>query len=117
MTLNHLNLAVPDVTRSREFFETYFGFQKLGEQRGTMIAVLRDESGFVLTLSNFEKATEVNYPEGFHIGFIQEREERVNEIHQRLKDDGFEVESPRKFHGSWTFYMRAPGGIPVEVLC
>ncbi len=25
MRLNHLNLTVPDVPRTREFFETYFG--------------------------------------------------------------------------------------------
>ncbi len=27
MGLNHLNLTVPDVPRTREFFETYFGFR------------------------------------------------------------------------------------------
>ncbi|HWE37949.1 MAG TPA: VOC family protein, partial [Isosphaeraceae bacterium] len=60
MRLNHLNLTVPDVAQSQRFFETYFGFRCLAE-RGN-IAVLMDESGFVFTLSNFEKATEVEYP-------------------------------------------------------
>jgi hypothetical protein len=40
----------------------------------------------------------------------------VNEINRHLKEDGFEVNPPRKFHGAWTFYFRAPGGILIEVL-
>ena len=44
-------------------------------------------------------------------------EERVNEINRRLKEDGFDVPPPERFHGSWTFYFRAPGGgFTIEVL-
>jgi catechol 2,3-dioxygenase-like lactoylglutathione lyase family enzyme len=118
MRLNHVNLAVPDVVQSRDFFEKYFGFQCLVEPKGkNMIAVMRDVGGLVLTLSNFDGATEVTYPDSFHIGFIQESREEVNAMNERLKADGFDVESPRMFHGSWTFYFRAPGGFLVEVLC
>ena len=78
--------------------------------------VLVDESGFVFTLSNFEKATEVDYPGAFHIGFIQESREQVDAMHARLKADGFDVKTPKVFHGAWTFYFRAPGGFLVEVL-
>ncbi len=118
MKLNHLNLAVPNVPESRAFFEKYFGFQILGDQKANhAIAVLRDDDGFILTLSNFEKATEFRYPESFHIGFSQESTERVDQIYQQLKDDGFEAQAPRRFHGSWTFYFHAPGGILVEVSC
>ena len=34
-----------------------------------------------------------------------------------LRADGFDVPPPRRFHGSWTFYFRAPGGFTIEVLC
>jgi lactoylglutathione lyase len=61
------------------------------------------------------KAGGVNYPSTFHIGFGQESEEKVNEINQRLKEDGFAVEPPQRFH-AWTFYVQAPGGFTVEVL-
>jgi catechol 2,3-dioxygenase-like lactoylglutathione lyase family enzyme len=54
-------------------------------------------------------------PRTFHIGFRQESEERVNEINQRLRDDGFDVEPPQRQH-AWTFYVQAPGGFTVEVL-
>lgn len=116
MRLNHLNLTVPDVAASRAFFETYFGFRCLaGGGRGAL-AVLADESGFILTLNNFEKATEVEYPGAFHVGFMQESDERVDAMYERLKADGFESDPPREFHGAWTFYLRAPGGFLVEVL-
>jgi lactoylglutathione lyase len=115
MKLNHLNLTVPDVPRTREFFEKYFGFRCVAQRGRDTLAVLVDESGFVFTLSNFEKATEVEYPGAFHIGLMQETRERVDEIHQRLKADGIDVEPPKEFHGAWTFYFRAPGGFVVEV--
>ncbi|RAV09927.1 VOC family protein [Paenibacillus contaminans] len=112
MKVNHLNLTVTDVKAAQAFLETYFELQT-GHTRGDSFAVLFDDSGFVLTLM---KGASVSYPKTFHIGFIQESEERVNEINRRLKDDGFDVEPPQRSHG-WTFYVQAPGGFTVEVLC
>jgi lactoylglutathione lyase len=109
MRLNHLNLTVPEVSKTRAFFETYFGFRLVAEAGGDALVVLTDESGFILTLNNFEKATEVEYPAAFHIGFMQESREQVDAIHARLKSDGFDVKTPKVFHGAWTFYFRARG--------
>jgi lactoylglutathione lyase len=116
MRLNHLNLSVPDVPQTQRFFETYFGLRCVAELGRDALAVLVDESGFVLTLNNFGKVTEVEYPGAFHIGFNQENRERVDAMYERLKSDGFAVEPPKQFHGAWTFYFRAPGGFLVEVL-
>ncbi len=113
MPLNHLNLPVPNIAETRKFFESYFGFRCVSER--PVIAVLIDESGFVLTLSNFNGATEVEFPGAFHIGFGQESREQVDEFYRRLKADGFEMKPPHEFHGSWTFYFRAPGGALIEV--
>jgi lactoylglutathione lyase len=115
MVLNHLNLTVPDVPQTRGFFETYFGFRCVAERGRDALAVLIDESGFVLTLNNFDKVEQVEYPGAFHIGFMQSSRERVDEIYHRLKADGVEAEPPKEFHGAWTFYFRAPGGFLVEV--
>ena len=59
--------------------------------------------------------TTVEYPGAFHIGFMQDSRERVDEIYHRLKTDGFEAEPPKEFHGAWTFYLKAPGGFLLEV--
>ncbi|KOP66962.1 glyoxalase [Bacillus sp. FJAT-18019] len=111
MILNHLNLTVTDVSTAKEFLLNYFGLQ-IGGERGQSFAALFDDNGMVLTLM---RGTEVNYPKTFHIGFILENEEKVNELYQRLKDDGFDVTPPQRAHG-WTFYVKAPGGFTVEVL-
>jgi catechol-2,3-dioxygenase len=117
MKLNHLNLTVPDVPGTRQFLQKYFGMEDGGGNNN--IGFLRDENGIVLTLTSMKvsRDTEVHYPATFHIGFIQESEERVNEINQRLKEDGYEVDAPSRQHGSWTFYFTCPpGGFTIEVL-
>lgn len=116
MKLNHLNLTVNNVPETQMFLEKHFGFRSTSESNKN-IAILFDEDNFIFTLMKAREEKEVEYPASFHIGFVQESEEKVNEINQRLKDDGFDVKPPRRFHGSWTFYFNAPGGFMIEVLC
>jgi len=117
MKLNHLNLTVTDVSEAHTFLQKYFGLRDLGGNNH--IAFLSDDNGLVLSLTSMKvgKETEVRYPATFHVGFIQESEERVNEINRRLQEDGFDVPPPSRQHGAWTFYFRAPGGYTIEVLC
>ena len=107
MKLNHLNLTVTNVPETLEFLEKYFGMKSRGGNAN--IALMSDDDGMVLTLTSMKvgRETEVRYPATFHIGFIQESEERVNEINRRLKDDGLDVPAPSRQHGSWTFYFLA----------
>src|SRR5882724_4155940 len=114
MNLNHLNLTVTDVHETHAFLQKYFGMKNLGGNNN--IAFLSDDQGMVLSLTSMKVGREsaVKYPASFHIGFGQESEERVNEINRRLKEDGFEVPSPSRQHGSWTFYFQAPGGFTIE---
>jgi catechol-2,3-dioxygenase len=116
LNLNHLNLTVTDVAETYKFLEKYFGMRGGGVNKN--IAFLSDDNGIVLTLTSMKvgRETEVRYPATFHVGFIQESEERVNEVNKRLKDDGFDVPPPSRQHGSWTFYFLAPGGFTIEVL-
>ncbi len=76
-------------------------------------AVLFDDDVMVVTLMKAGQG--IRYPGSFHIGFGQESEERLNEIHQRLLADGFDAPPPKRSH-AWTFYVQAPGGFTVEVL-
>jgi catechol 2,3-dioxygenase-like lactoylglutathione lyase family enzyme len=114
--LNHLNLTVTDVPAAAAFLEKYFGLRsRAGDRRSKSFDVLFDDNGLVLTLMKPGHGQEVRYPATFHIGFAQPSEERVNEINQRLRDDGFDVQPPQRSH-AWTFYVNAPGGFMVEVL-
>jgi lactoylglutathione lyase len=117
MKLNHLNLTVSNVPEAHHFLEKHFGLKGYGgREPGEAMSFLSDDNGMVLALFRAAKGTEAKYPAGFHIGFIQESAERVNEINQRLLDDGYDVAKPARLHGSWTFYFKAPGGFTVEVL-
>jgi len=117
MKLNHLNLSVTDVVETKKFLEKYFGLRDGGGNKN--IGLVLDDNGMVLTLTHMKVGHEdqVKYPATFHIGFIQENEERVNEINARLKHDGYDVPPPSRQHGSWTFYFLSPGGFVIEVLC
>jgi lactoylglutathione lyase len=117
MKLNHLNLTVTDAAETARFLEKYFGLRSMGgAEPKKSFAVLFDDDDLVLTLIRASRTTEVEYPATFHIGFGQATEERVNEINQRLKEDGYDVPPPSRQHGSWTFYFTAPGGFTIEVL-
>src|SRR5690348_13183269 len=115
MKLNHVNLTVRDVPESAEFLQKYFGLRPMPDYGSKNFVLLLDDDGMVLTLITSSRSQEVSYPETFHIGFIQDSEERVNAINQRLKEDGYPVEPPQRSH-AWTFYVKAPGGFLVEVL-
>ena len=112
MKLNHLNLTVTDVPAARKFLETYFNMVCNGTRKDSFAAML-DEDGLVLTLM---KGKEVHYPETFHIGFIQANADQVDNINQKLREDGYDVQPPQHSHG-YTLYVEAPGGFTVEVLC
>lgn len=112
MKLNHVNLTVTNVPAAAAFLEKYFGLQNMGGNKG--FTVLFDDDSLVLTL--MKSKGETQYPETFHIGFGQETEESVNEINQRLKADGFDIQPPERSH-AWTFYVTAPGGFMVEIFC
>ncbi len=117
MKLNHLNLTVSNVLETHHFLEKHFGLKSYGSMEpGDAMSFLSDDNGMVLALFRAAKGTEVKYPAGFHIGFIQESAEQVNEINQRLREDGYDVAKPSRLHGSWTFYFKTPGGFTVEVL-
>ena len=117
MKLNHLNLTVINPVETQEFLARYFGLKPRGKANKNM-AFLSDDNGMVLSLisAKLGKESEVKYPATFHVGFIQESEQEVDEINRSLKADGFDVPAPSRQHGSWTFYFDAPGGFTIEVL-
>jgi lactoylglutathione lyase len=113
MKLNHINLAVTDVPATENFLNKDFDMHCLGEGNDEKFTVVTDDNGIILSLMKVGQG--IKYPGIFHIGFIQESEERVNEIYRAMKEDGFDIMPPQRSH-AWTFYVTAPGGFLVEVL-
>lgn len=109
--MNHVNLSVTDVTAAREFLENYFEMA-CEVVRGNAFALMYDDNGLALT---FMKENDFHYPRTFHIGFYQKSEERVDQINQRLRENGFEVKPPSYTHGGYAFYVNAPGSFLIEI--
>jgi lactoylglutathione lyase len=80
MKVNHLNLTVNDPVETQQFLVKHFGLKPKGKGNQN-IALLSDDNGMVLSLMNMEmdRKSELKYPDTFHIGFIQDSEEEVNE--------------------------------------
>jgi len=115
--LNHLNLTVSNVPDAHRFLEKYFGLRGYnGMEPREGMSFMSDDDGMLLALFRSSQGNDPTYPAGFHIGFIQDSEDQVNNINQRLREDGYQVPKPARLHGSWTFYFHAPGGFLVEVL-
>ena len=116
MQLNHLNLCVDDPTEARMLFERSFGFQTV-EQRGREIVLMTDGQGFTLILTDMKAfgGETPHYPEGFHVGFIVESHEQVDQAYGNLVGAGIDVNTPKSVHGSYGFYFTALGGILFEV--
>lgn len=112
MKLNHTNLTVTDVETTAEFLAEYFDLEKRGG--GPAITILSDETGFVLTLMRSREGEAIEYPSSFHVGFFVDSEERVDETHARLKEDGYDVTDVKMRHNTYDFYVEAPGGFTIE---
>jgi catechol 2,3-dioxygenase-like lactoylglutathione lyase family enzyme len=115
MKLNHVDLQVSDVTRAREFFEAHFGFRCVFQRREEL-ALLEDDAGLSLGVSNLFKSPPPVYPPDFHIGFILETERDVRAHYERLKAAGVLIKAELARGGPNIYFMCAgPDSILVEV--
>jgi catechol 2,3-dioxygenase-like lactoylglutathione lyase family enzyme len=114
--LNHLDLAVPDVALTANFFRTVFGFVDVQTKGNGGLAILKGSGGFELVLTRTQRTDEPLYPKTFHVGFLVSSEQDVMDAFQRVTAvvPG-SLDPPRMVRGSLLFYCHAPGGILVEV--
>lgn len=123
MRLNHIDLHVPDVAKTRDFFITLFDFKHVETRGKNGLAILNDESGLELVISHpiekFGGADAVSIGcNTYHIGFIVSERREVDAQYERLKAEGAEVGSPpADVRGGWVMYCYAPGRILIEVGC
>lgn len=113
MNLLHLGLPVTDVRRSRQFYETYFGFEPATAERyddGTVI--IRNSDGFDLALHAVEDAGRL--PEFLHFGFKVSDTDAVRTLLARLKADGIEIIEELDTPAYVGFKCLDPDGVPVE---
>jgi hypothetical protein len=110
-----VDLQVSDVDGAREFFETLFDF-RCTFQRRKELAILEDEAGFSLGVSNLFDSPAPVYPPDFHIGFVLETEAQVRAQYERLTRAGVAMKAELAIGGPNIYFMCVgPDSIPVEV--
>ena len=113
MKLNHINLGVTDVAATVSLFQDYFGLKLVDHMpQNNFMAFTNDENNMLISVF---KAGDVVYPKIFHIGFLQDTVQQVNDIHSKLKTGGFSPGEPKEEHGRFVFYLDSPGGFQIEV--
>lgn len=115
MKLNHIDLQVPDVQETASFFERWLGFTHRSSRTSPAIAILGGEDGFVLVLQR--KKDDAPYPDGFHVGFLIDREDDVIDFQRRAREAGLQVSDVDRNARGTMVYCMAPGGILIEVSC
>ena len=104
MRLNHLNLVVSDVQKFIDLFTLYFGFKCTETKGENIIVVLKNEDDFTLVIMSSKDT--IQYPSAFHIGFMQENIEAVDQLYEDLNTGGIVVgQGPRKIRDSYGFYF------------
>lgn len=112
MKVNHLNLGLTELPETVAMFERYFGFTLLPFSQLPKMAFMTDDAGALVSLFRVKDA---DYPKIFHIGFMLDSQAQVVEMNDRLREGGFDPETPREEHGRFTFYFKCPGGVLIEV--
>jgi catechol 2,3-dioxygenase-like lactoylglutathione lyase family enzyme len=121
MRLNHLDLHVPDVSATRDFFRDHLGFLEKETRGGDGLAILHDDAGLELVISRpIEKLGCGDTPTAglntYHIGFMLPSRGEVEALFRRLRAAGAEISGePRAIRSGWLFYCFAPGRILIEV--
>jgi catechol 2,3-dioxygenase-like lactoylglutathione lyase family enzyme len=113
MRLSHLGLPVRDERRSRDFYESYFGFDPATAQRyedGTVI--IRNSDGFDLALHVGAPAGPV--PAFLHFGFRLPEPGAVRAQLARLEAAGVEITERYDEPDYVAFKCTDPDGFPVE---
>ncbi|HKX19218.1 MAG TPA: VOC family protein [bacterium] len=115
MNLNHVDLQVSDIDDAREFFEKHFGLRCVYLRAG-QIALLHDEAGLELGVSNLRSSPPPVYPQDLHVGFVLERSDDVRAAYDRLTAAGVPVKMELREEGPNLFFVcDGPDRIPVEV--
>ena len=115
MKLNHIDLQVSDIDDAREFFERHFGL-RCTYRRAGQIAILEDDSGLELGVSNLRGSPPPAYPPDFHVGFVLEGAGGVRETYERLKRAGVRIKTDLREGGPNLFFVcEGPDAIPVEI--
>jgi catechol 2,3-dioxygenase-like lactoylglutathione lyase family enzyme len=112
MKLNHLSFPSADTAATAAFFERHLGFTISGTWDKCFIL---KRPGFDVVIDHVE-GDKPAWPRAFHVGFELPDLEAVNELYERFKAEGVEMETEIFNNGRGSrFFCRAPGGVMFEI--
>lgn len=105
MRLNHIDLHVPDVAATAEFFTTYLGLVLIETRVNGGLAILSDGGGVELVLSHaVAKFGSTDQAESrlvsYHVGFIVEGRDEVDRVYAAMATGGLGPQAPREMRGA-----------------
>ena len=112
MDLNHLHIAVADLSKSRAFYEKCFGFHDK-ETHGSML-FMENADGFMLALDPSVRPEKL--PSWFHFGFRVETPTQVKALYEVVKSCDAHIAKPLvEFDDIVAFQCDDVDGYRVEV--
>ncbi|WP_244830187.1 MULTISPECIES: VOC family protein [unclassified Caballeronia] len=112
MKLNHLSFPSRDTAATAKFFEHYLGFTVSGSWDKSYIL---KRPGFDVVIDHVE-SDDVTWPRNFHAGFELPTVDALQELYDRFKQEGVQMETAVFNNGRGSrFFCRAPGGVMFEL--
>ncbi len=113
MNLNHIHIGTKNLGKSREFYESFFGFRKKFDHGDGVF--LENESGFLIAIDPVDEIP--TFPSWFHLGFCLNDPKTVKSIYEKMKTKGVKFAKDYAEYGddAVAFYCFDPDGFKVEV--
>lgn len=116
--MRHIALNVKDVTRSKRFYQEFFGMEVVWEPDPKNVYLSSGCDNLALHEISQGGAVESHGQKLDHLGFVVESAERVRELEEDFRSRGVKIVHPFKVHRdqSVSFYCSDPDGIIIQVL-
>lgn len=111
--MNHVHIGTKNLGRSREFYESFFGFRKKFDHGDGVF--LEDDSGFLIAIDPVDSIPE--FPSWFHLGFCLNDKTAVKAIYDKMDATGIRFAKQYQEYGedAAAFYALDPDGYKIEV--
>lgn len=116
--MRHIALNVNDVTRSKRFYQEFFGMEVVWEPDPKNVYLSSGCDNLALHEIPQGRGVEPHGQKLDHLGFVVESAERVRELEEEFRSRGVKIVHPFKAHRdqSASFYCADPDGIIIQVL-
>jgi len=113
MNLNHIHIGTKNISKSRHFYEEFFGFRKKFDHGDGVF--LENEAGFLIAIDPVEDVPVL--PNWFHFGFCLSDPKLVKTIYDKMKSQGVRFAKDFKEYGddAASFFCFDPDGYKFEV--